>query len=673
MAMNPADRAAELRREIARHNALYYDHAAPLISDRAYDELLAELASIEAAHPALRSADSPTQKVGEDHSEHFVQVPHEAPMLSISNTYNEAELREFDDRVKRALVLAPETTIEYFVELKIDGVAISLVYEDGVLVRGVTRGDGSKGDDIRRNVRTIKSIPSRLKSSVPGRLDVRGEVYYENDDFVRMNEQREADGDAPFANPRNAAAGTLKQLDTRIVEQRPLTCFIHGYGFSDAKVPSTQKELLQWYEGLGLRVNPHSSVVLGIDGVLEQIAHWNVERHNLSYETDGLVVKVNRRDWQGELGATSKSPRWVVAYKFGAEQAHSILESVTWQVGRTGAVTPVANLRAVHLAGTTVRRATLHNVDEVTRLGLKIGDPVLVEKGGEIIPKVVCVEVEKRTGAEVDVLIPTECPSCGGPLSRPADEVALRCTNIRCAAQVRERIRHFASRHAMDIEGLGEKNVDLLVEEGLVASIADLYRLGRHQLLQLERFGDRSSANLVEAVDKSRTQSLARFLFSLGIRMVGTSTANDLARHFGSLERFRAGTLEEFTSIDGVGEKVALSIVEFLQHEGSRQLLDELIALGVRPEEDRTAQEREANRAPEFDGRTFVLTGELTSLKRTEAQAEIEKRGGKVSGSVSKKTNVVVAGEEAGSKLAKARELGIEVWDEAQLLKVLGR
>ena len=665
------ERAEWLRQEILRHNDLYYRAAAPQISDYDYDQMVKELESLESAHPELRRSDSPTLRVGDDSQEHFIQAEHRVPMLSISNTYNEQELRDFDDRVRRGLGLSDEEPIEYVVELKIDGVAISLVYEDGNLVRGVTRGDGRRGDEITRNILTIASVPRTLTAPMKGILDVRGEVYFENPEFQRINAEREAQGLQTFANPRNAAAGTLKQLDSKVVASRRLEVFIHGLGSSDASLPPTHFEVLGEYRKLGLRVNPESAVVIGIDGVMAKVAEWNTRRHGLSYETDGLVVKVNRRDWQAELGSNSKSPRWVVAYKFSAEQAETILQEVTWQVGRTGAVTPVANLRPVQLAGTTVKRATLHNVDEIARLGLQTGDPVVIEKGGEIIPKIVRVEVEKRNGSERPVAIPTHCPSCGGELHRAVDEVALRCVNSACPAQARERIRHYASRTAMDIEGLGEKVIDQVCDAEMVKNLADLYTLKPETLLLLDRFGEKSAENLVAAIDRSRTQPLAKFIFGIGIRMVGASTAGDLARRFGTLEKFRAASLEELLAIDGVGEKVGVSIREFWESPENNALIDRMIALGVAPAEDTTAAEREANRSEIFDGRTFVLTGELTGMTRPEAQAEIEKRGGKCSGSVSKKTNVLVAGESAGSKLAKARELGVEVWDEARLIAAL--
>lgn len=666
-----AGRLENLRDEVRRHNDLYYKKAKPEISDAEYDALMEELSRLEAENPSLITPDSPTQKVGSDLSEGFTTVNHRVPMLSISNTYNAGDLGEFDGRVRRGLGVADE--IDYAVELKIDGIAVSITYEDGKLVRAVTRGDGKKGDDITRNVRTIDSIPSTLKKKLAGTLEVRGEIYFERPDFERMNALRESGGLTPFANPRNAAAGTLKLLDVKTVAERPLTCFIHSHGFADvAGLPREHDQLLQFYNELGLPTNPHTRVVKGVGGVMAMVEEWDVRRHELTYETDGLVVKVNRLDWQDALGATSKSPRWVVAYKFSAEQAESSLLSVDWQVGRTGAVTPVANLSPVQLAGTTVKRATLHNVEELERLGIRIGDRVLVEKGGEIIPKVLSVLVEKRTGEEQDIDIPTVCPSCGSGLVRLEEEVALRCVNSACPAQVRERIRHYASRGAMDIEGLGEKVVDQLVDAGLVECIPDLYTLGVETVERLERFAEKSAVNLVDAIDKSRTQTLARLLFAIGIRFVGATTAADLARHFRTLQAFRTAGREELVAIDGVGEKVADSIMEFWSRPENVRMIDLLVERGVEPPEDTTGEERLQNLSETFAGKVFVLTGELDTLTRGEAKAAIEKRGGKVTGSVSKNTDVVIAGEKAGSKYDKAVKLGVEIWSGEQFLAALG-
>ena len=665
-------RMGELRTTIARHNDLYYRQAKPEISDRDYDLLVQELEQLEAEYPEFAPSDSPTRTVGSDLIQGFESHPHRLPMLSISNTYDAAELREFDARVRRGLADVNDAEIDYAVELKIDGVAVSLTYEDGMLTRALTRGDGKKGDDITHNVRTIRSVPQQLNGLFHGILEVRGEIYFENQVFAEINKRRMEAGHQPFANPRNAAAGTLKMLDSRIVAERPLTIFIHSHGYTDRRdLPTTHGAMLALYRELGFRVNPNTEVVHGIGPVLDLVEKWDVERHQLDYETDGLVIKVDRLDWREILGNTAKSPRWVAAYKFNAEQAESVLEAVTWQVGRTGAITPVANLTPVQLAGTTVRRATLHNIDEVQRLGLRLGDSVLVEKGGEIIPKVVRVLEDRRTGAEREIETPTDCPSCGHGLVRLESEVALRCINPACPEQVRERIRHFASRGAMDIEGLGEKVVDILVSAGLVKNIPDVYRLDFLQVESLEGFKEKKTQNLLDGISASQNQTLARFVFALGIRFVGTTTATDLARHFGTLEAVRSAPLEQLLAVEGVGDIVARSVHEFWRNPDNSNLVDDLLALGVDPQPDQSAGEREANRHPAFDGKTFVLTGEMESMTRTQAKEEIEKRGGKVSGSVSAKTHVVVAGENAGSKLAKAEQLGVTIWDEVALLKEL--
>jgi DNA ligase (NAD+) len=700
-------RVAHLRAEIERHNALYYDRAAPEVSDREYDALVAELEALEARFPGLASPDSPTRRPGGGLQEGFASVTHAVPMLSIQNTYNADELREWDARNRRGLGLGPDAPIAYVVEVKIDGLAVNLRYEHGRFVLGATRGDGTRGDDITQNLRTIARIPRSIPVPAGARiLEVRGEVYYPRQAFERMNAAREAAGQKTFANPRNAAAGTLKLLDTRIVAERPLDIFLYAAGESDYPLPPTHFEFLAWLESLGFPVNPERQLCASIDEVIAATEVWEQRRHTLDYDTDGLVVKVNRRDWQAELGATSKAPRALVAYKFSAGQGQSRLLAVEWNVGRTGAVTPVAIMEPVRLAGTTVERATLHNLDELEFLGARIGDALIVEKGGEIIPKVVRVIDSLRTGAERPVEIPRACPSCGAQLERKpldADELARRarelvrreqagdldertrfrltrthepfllCVNAACPAQALERIEHYAARRAMDIEGLGPERIALLADAGLVRSIGDLYELRKEALLELPGFQEKSAQNLVEAINGSKTRPLARFLFGLGIRHVGETSARDLARAFGTLDAFLAATQEQLLVVEGIGETVAASITEFLAHEENRALLARLRAHGVEPAPDETAALREAHRDPAFDGRTFVLTGELEAMTRDAAKAEIEKRGGKVTGSVSKKTNVLIAGANAGSKLGKAAELGVETWDEEAFLRALGR
>lgn len=667
-------RIEELRAEVRRLNDAYYVRAEPLVSDFEYDALLHELQQLEAAHPEFAAETSPANSFGSDLTEGFVSVAHLVPMLSIDNTYSQEEFTKFDERRRKELGLEGGEQIAYVLESKIDGVAISLLYEDGRLVRGVTRGDGRKGDDVTANLRTIRDIPGTLRGAPKGRVEVRGEIYYERAAFDAMNDERERKGLARFANPRNGAAGTLKLLDPKIVAERPLRMFAYALGHADEELfAPTQFDLLALFEEWGLRVNGNRELVEGADAVLETLLKWESLRHSLPFETDGVVIKVDRRDWQAELGATSKSPRWVVAYKFSAEQVETVLESVSWQVGRTGAVTPVANLRPVYLAGTTVKRATLHNTDELERLGLRIGDAVLIEKGGEIIPKVISVVPARRPESAEVIHIPSECPSCGAELHRIAGEVALRCISSSCPAQFAESLRHFASRNAMDIEGLGDKLVDQLVTSGLVRQFSDLYTLAWEQIAGLERLGEKSARNIIAAIKGSKTRPLASFLFALGIRHVGVSTAGDLARHFGTVDAIASASLEDLQAVEGIGDVVAVSVRDWFATEQNRALLSTLDQCGVMPDADRTAEERMAHRDNTFAEKTFVLTGELSGMKRDETKKEIEKRGGKVSGSVSKKTHAVIVGESPGSKYDKAVELGVPIWTEEDLRNRLGR
>jgi DNA ligase (NAD+) len=670
---SPEFRMAELRREIERHRALYYEHATQEISDAQYDALEHELRALETAHPEFVKPGSPLRKIASDHSDGFVTVRHLSPMLSIDNCYSEAEFREFDEKRRKALNLAPDAVIDYVVELKIDGVAVSLVYEDGLLVRGVTRGDGVQGDEITANLRTLRDIPKRLRGVPSGRIDIRGEVYYERADFDRMNLDRAAAGLQLYANPRNTAAGSLKLLDANEVAARPLRMFSYAVGSVEGiDLPVSQFAMLNRLAEFGMKVESHRRLCHGPDEVAAAISHWTTERKGLPFETDGLVIKLDRRDWQERLGVTSKSPRWVVAYKFSAEQVETVLEEVTWQVGRTGAVTPVANLRPVVLAGTTVKRATLHNADEIARLDLREKDTVLIEKGGEIIPKVLHVVTDHRAPDAPAITIPTACPSCASHLQREPGEVALRCMNATCPAQIREGIQHYASRKGMDIEGLGEEIVNQLADAGLVRDISSLYELQIEQLVPLERFAEKKAANLLDGIEASKSRPLAAFVYALGIPQVGVSTARDLAREFRTLDGIREASRDQFLAVEGIGEIVADCIVGYFATPENQALLARLLASGVAPPEDTSAAQRAAvaEDSP-FAGRTFVLTGELESMTRDEGKAAIEARAGKVSGSVSAKTSVVIAGEKAGTKLTKAQQLGIEIWDEAQFVAAL--
>ncbi len=675
----PADRIGELRGEIEHHNRLYHELAEPEITDREFDALLRELQELEERHPELAAPDSPTQTVGAGPAQGFAGVRHAVRMLSISNTYDAAELRKWHESNCKRLDIDPAGDVEYVVELKIDGLAVNLRYERreggrAEFVLGATRGDGRQGEDVTLNLKTIAAIPDGFDAPEGGNvLEVRGEVYFEREAFERMNEERAKRGEQTFANPRNSAAGTLKQLDPALVAQRPLTMFAYAFGETDFDLPATHWEFLQLIERLGFRVNPDRMLCRGIEEVVGQTLVWESKRRELGYDTDGLVVKLNRLDWQAELGATSKAPRAATAYKFSAEQAQSRLLSVEWNVGRTGAVTPVANMEPVQLAGTTVRRATLYNVGEIRRLGLKTGDAIMVEKGGDIIPKVLRAIDSLRDGSERDIVVPDKCPGCGSDLGEIAggttkkQTVTLQCVNVACPAQVRERIEHYASRNAMDIEGLGGKMVNQLADAGLIADVADLYHLERERIASLDRQGERSAENLVEAIARSRTQPLARFLFALGIRQVGAQSAQELAAKFGTLDRFLGATREELAAFsDQETNAVADAIVEFRGRKENMELIRRLREAGVNPPPDTTSAERAQHLDADFDGRTFVLTGELQAMTRGDAKKEIEKRGGKVSGSVSKKTDVVVVGESPGGKYDKAVSLGVTIWDEAE-------
>lgn len=669
------ERIETLRRQIERHNDLYYRQAAPEITDREYDLLTEELKDLEERFPEFAEAESPTLKVGSDRTEGFATIVHPAPMLSIGNTYSEDEVREFDARTRRFLGLGAEAELDYVIELKIDGVAIALMYEDGRLRYAATRGDGVRGDDVTANVKTIKSVPQRLRDgAIPaGRFEVRGEVYFRKGDFERLNAARAADGLEPFANPRNAAAGTLKLLDPQLVARRPLDVFLYANGLSDAPLPPTHWEFLALLDHMKLPTNHERTRCRSVEEIMERIAYWEEARHKLAYETDGLVIKVDRLDLRQELGATAKAPRWVVAYKFSAEQAQTKLESIEVQVGRTGAVTPVARLKPVKLAGSTISRATLHNADEIARKDIRVGDQVIIEKGGEVIPKVVRVVESLRTGEEKPYEFPKECPVCGGALHRTEGEAAYRCVNASCPAQIKGTLLHFASRNAMDVEGLGDKLVDQLVDSGKVKDIADLYQLTPTELAGLERMAEKSAENLSREIEESKGRGLGRLVFGLGIRYIGENAARLLARRFESMDEIMKACEADYLNVEGFGEVMAQSLCEFFTEERNRQLLERLRESGVNltrlPEEAPPAQEALAN-SP-FAGKTVVLTGALETMTREEGEAKVVALGGKATGSVSKKTHLVVAGPGAGSKLKKAQELGIEVIDEAEFVRRL--
>jgi DNA ligase (NAD+) len=646
----------KLRDEIRRHDELYYVENAPEISDREYDELLEKLQKLEEANPELVTPDSPTQRVGGRPAEGFPEVVHTRPMMSLDNSYNIDELRAFDERCQR---LAEGRKLEYVAELKIDGLSLSLQYEDGLLVRGVTRGDGRIGEEVTQNARTIRSVPLRLKAKqIDAALEVRGEVFIPRDVFERTNAEREEAGEPRFANPRNAAAGAIRQLDSRLVARRKLDMFVYDLLVNGRKPFPTHWESLDWLETAGFRVNPHRKRCETIDEVIDFANEKEALRDDLGYEIDGLVVKVNSTALQDEFGATSKAPRWAIAYKYPARQASTQVLDIFVSVGRTGALTPVALLEPVILAGTTVARATLHNEDEIRRLGLKKGDWVMIEKSGEVIPKVLSVITSKRTGKETEFELPKNCPVCGGLISRPEGEVVARCVAADCSAQLMGRLFHFASRRAMRIEGLGAVLVEQLVAEKLVKDVGDLYSLTLEQVAALPRMAKKSAGNLLAQIEASKSRDLSNLIFALGIRHVGERTAGILAHELGSLDKLMAATVEELDAIPEIGLTVAESVHDWFDDEGNRALCDRLRAAGVKTEADRrsggTIDER-------FAGKQFVLTGTLSTFSRDEARALIEARGGRVNSSVSKKTDYVVAGEAAGSKLDKAQSLGVTV------------
>ena len=658
----------KLRDEIRRHDELYYVGNAPEISDRDYDLLLEELQRLEAENPELITPDSPTQRVGGRPAEGFPEVVHTRQMLSLDNSYNIDELRAFDERCRR---LAEGRSLEYVAELKIDGLSLSLQYEDGVLVRGVTRGDGRIGEEVTQNARTIRSVPLRIKSQSK-RLDptfeVRGEVFIPRDVFERTNAEREELGEPRFANPRNAAAGAIRQLDSRLVARRKLDMFAYDLLVNGRKPFPSHWESLDWLDAAGFRVNPHRKLCTTIDEVIEFANEKEALRDDLGYEIDGLVVKVNSSALQDEFGNTAKAPRWAIAYKYPARQASTKVLDIFVSVGRTGALTPVALLEPVFLAGTTVSRATLHNEDEIERLGVKIGDWVMIEKSGEIIPKVLSVITSKRTGTEKPFRPPKNCPVCGGLISRPEGEVVARCVAADCTAQLLGTLIHFASRRAMRIEGLGVVLAEQLIDQKLVKDVGDLYTLTLEQIVSLPRMAKKSATNLLSQIEASKQRDLSNLIFALGIRHVGERTAGILAFEMGSLDRLMDATVEELDAIPEIGLTVAESVHDWFNDEGNRALCDRLRAAGVKtkapPRSTGVPDER-------FAGKQFVLTGTLETYTRDEARAMIEARGGRVNSSVSKKTDYVVAGEAAGSKLDKAQSLGVTVIDESAFKNML--
>lgn len=670
-ARSPAARALELRRQLEHHNYRYHVLDDPEVSDAEYDRLLQQLKAIEADNPDLITADSPTQRVGATPVSELQEVVHTTPMLSLDNAFTDEELVNFDRRVRERLEDVAQ--IEYVAEPKLDGLAVSFRYERGKLVQAATRGDGMKGEDVTHNIRTIKAVPTQLRGKPPKVLEVRGEVFMLLAGFKAMNQRALERGEKVFVNPRNAAAGTIRQLDPRLAAERPLDAFFYGVGEHDGwKLPPRHSEVLDQLREWGLKVSPLTQVVQGVEGCLDYYRGIGKKRGSLKYEIDGVVYKVNRFAQQRELGFVARAPRWAIAHKFPAHEENTIVRDVEFQVGRTGALTPVARLEPIFVGGVTVSNATLHNMDEVQRKDVRIGDTVVIRRAGDVIPEVVKVIPERRPKNARVVELPAKCPICGSAVEREEGEAVARCTGgLFCPAQRKESLRHFAGRRAMDIDGLGAKIIDQLVDSDppLVRSPADLYKLTAQQIADLERLGEKSAANLVAALEHSKKTTLARFLYALGIRDVGEATAAALANHFGSLEPLQEADEAAIQEVPDVGPIVAAHVHTFFQQPHNREVIQELRDRGVHwPAQKRKA----AASAGALTGKTFVLTGTLESMSRDQAGDRITAAGGKVTGSVSKKTSYVVAGAEAGSKLQKAQELGVEILDEAAFLKLLG-
>lgn len=640
----------------------YYVLDNPSIPDSEYDKLLAELQELEVEFPEFITSDSPTQRIGGEPLEGFQKVQHAIPMLSLGNAFNEQDIRDFARRASQGT----DNPVSFVCELKIDGLAISLTYEDGKFVKGATRGDGTTGEDITTNLRTIKSIPLSIKEKQ--KIEVRGEAYMPHKSFLALNKQREEDGLELFANPRNAAAGSLRQLDPKIAASRNLDVFLYGIGEWEAGQVSSHSERLKQLKELGFRTNSEWKKCDTIEEVLAYVEYWTAERPNLPYEIDGIVIKVDDLQTQEELGFTVKSPRWAIAYKFPAEEVITRLKDIELSVGRTGVVTPTAILDPVRVAGTTVQRASLHNEDLIRAKDIRIGDTVVIKKAGDIIPEVVRALPKQRTGSEQPFYMPEKCPACGSELVRLEEEVALRCINPNCPAQLQEGLIHFVSRNAMNIDGLGEKVINQLFREGLIHTIADLYRLEREELLQLERMGEKSVDNLLSAIEASKGNSLERLLFGLGIRFIGAKAAKTLATEFETMDKLQQATYEELIAVDEIGDKMADSIVQYFAEEKVTALINELKELQINMEYKGPKRVEVSIDSNPIAGKTFVLTGKMEQMSRPEAKERIEALGGKVTGSVSKKTDIVVAGEDAGSKYDKAVELGITIWNEEEFI-----
>jgi DNA ligase (NAD+) len=655
-------RIKELQNLLNQYNYEYHVLDKPSIPDAEYDRLLKELMSLEEQFPALKTPDSPTERVGGAVLDSFKKVEHRTPMLSLGNAFNETDLRDFDRRIRQVV----GDHISYVCELKIDGLAVSLRYEDGQFIQGATRGDGSIGEDITSNLKTIRSIPLRL--SEPVTLEVRGEAFMSKKSFEALNAIKEEKGEELAANPRNAAAGSLRQLDPKIAASRNLDVYFYSIADVGETGVDSHSQGLDYLDKLGFKTNQERRKCTSIEEVIEFVQGWVEKRPHLPYEIDGMVIKVDSLDQQIELGTTAKSPRWAIAFKFPAEEVVTKLIDIELSVGRTGVVTPTAILEPVKVAGSTVQRASLHNEDLIREKDIKIGDYVVIKKAGDIIPEVVNVLPERRTGEEKEFNMPTHCPECESELVRLEEEVALRCINPKCPAQIREGLIHFVSRDAMNIDGLGEKVISQLFQEKLIEDVADLYKLTKEQLLSLERMGEKSATNLLSAIDASKQNSLEKLLFGLGIRHVGAKAAKTLAQQFEAMDRLSAATKEELTAINEIGDKMADSIVTYFENEEVHELISELKSYEVNMDYKGPKLVSITNSDSFFAGKTVVLTGKYEQLSRNEAKDKLEALGAKVAGSVSKKTDLVIAGEDAGSKLTKAQELGIEIWSEEQLL-----
>ncbi|MDY7009810.1 MAG: NAD-dependent DNA ligase LigA [Planctomycetota bacterium] len=667
-----AERIEQLRDQIRRHDWLYYVEASPEISDRRYDALFDELRKLESGHPELITPDSPTQRVGGKPIEGFARVRHDPPMLSIDNTYNLDELREFDARVAKALGDEP---YRYIAEPKIDGVAASLRYEDGALALAATRGDGRTGDDITTNARAIKSIPLRLSEGkdgqtgkIPSLLEVRGEIYWPKDAFNAYNAKRAAEGLDTFANPRNGAAGTLKQLDPKVVAERSLAFIAHGFGLVEPMPCNSAFKFIEMLKQWGVPAGLHARLCETVGGVCDFIESWAQKRYDLPYETDGVVVKVDSLAQRRALGATSRYPRWCIAYKYEAERAQTVLRDVSFQVGRLGTITPVAHFNPVRLAGTTVSNASLHNFDQIDRLDVRVGDAILVEKAGEIIPQVVQVVIANRPAGASPVEPPVECPVCGGAVGRDEGGVYIRCVNPECQAQLKERLRFFAARDQMDIENLGPALIDQLIDKGLVKHFADLYSLTAEQLTGLERMGEKSAENILAAVENSKNRGMGRLLAGIGIRHVGGRAARILAEHFSDIDSLAAADEDELADVEEIGPVIAASVRQFFAGKQGREIIERLKSAGVKM----SAEQAEAPAGGgALAGKTIVVTGTLENYSRSEIKGMIERHGGRAASSVSKKTDFVLAGENPGSKADKAKTLGVTIISEEQFTKMI--